>query len=190
MKKILTYLAVGLGLLLSAGLALAQDAAPKVDSGDTAWMLTSTLLVILMTIPGLALFYGGLARSKNALSVLMQVFVVFSLISILWAIYGYTLAFGGGGAEAIQVYLETRLKPLLLGEDPRMVGKLWDRMFRADRGIRRVGLAGYAVAALDIVPKRVTEATMVANLPPEGALMAVKKARKRASAGTKKKAAR
>ncbi len=71
--------------------------APKVDSGDTAWMLTSTLLVILMTIPGLALFYGGLARSKNMLSVLMQVFVVFSLISILWAIYGYSLAFAGEG---------------------------------------------------------------------------------------------
>ncbi len=71
--------------------------APKVDSGDTAWMLTSTLLVILMTIPGLALFYGGLARSKNMLSVLMQVFVIFSLISILWAIYGYSLAFSGEG---------------------------------------------------------------------------------------------
>ena len=71
--------------------------APKVDSGDTAWMLTSTLLVILMTIPGLALFYGGLGRSKNMLSVLMQVFVVFSLISLLWAIYGYSLVFSGEG---------------------------------------------------------------------------------------------
>ncbi len=75
----------------------AEAAAPKVDSGDTAWMLTSTLLVILMTIPGLALFYGGLGRSKNMLSVLMQVFVIFSLISILWAIYGYSLAFAGEG---------------------------------------------------------------------------------------------
>src|SRR4029453_10419638 len=64
--------------------------------------------------------------------------------------FGYTLAFGGGGAEAIQVYLETRLKPLLIGEDPRLVARLWEKMFRADRGIRRVGLAGYAVAALDI----------------------------------------
>src|SRR5262249_18922084 len=64
--------------------------------------------------------------------------------------FGYTLAFGGGGAEAIQVYLETRLKPLLIGEDPRMVGKLWEKMFRADRGIRRVGLAAYGVAALDM----------------------------------------
>ena len=70
---------------------------PKIDSGDTAWMLTSTLLVILMTIPGLALFYGGLGRSKNMLSVLVQVFVIFSLISLLWAIYGYSLAFSGEG---------------------------------------------------------------------------------------------
>jgi Amt family ammonium transporter len=71
--------------------------APKLDSGDTAWMLTSTTLVILMTIPGLALFYGGLARSKNMLSVLMQVFVIFALICILWALYGYSLAFSGDG---------------------------------------------------------------------------------------------
>ena len=63
---------------------------------------------------------------------------------------GYTLAFGGGGAEAIQVYLETRLVPLLLGEDPRMVGRLWERMYRADRGIKRQGIAAYALAALDI----------------------------------------
>ena len=100
-------------LLLAGGAALAQAAAPEVaaaasaaaaaapvphiDSGDTAWMLTSTLLVILMIVPGLALFYGGLARSKNMLSVLVQVFVVFSLISILWAVYGYSLAFSGDG---------------------------------------------------------------------------------------------
>jgi len=75
----------------------AAEEAPKLDSGDTAWMLTSTLLVILMIIPGLALFYGGLARSKNMLSVLMQVMVIFSLISLLWAIYGFSLSFGGEG---------------------------------------------------------------------------------------------
>ena len=77
--------------------AEAPAPAPKLDSGDTAWMLTSTLLVILMTIPGLALFYGGLARSKNMLSVLVQVFVVFALISVLWALYGYSLTFSGEG---------------------------------------------------------------------------------------------
>ena len=71
--------------------------APTVDKGDTAWMMISTVLVIMMVIPGLALFYGGLVRSKNMLSVLMQVVVVFSLISVLWAVYGYTVAFGGEG---------------------------------------------------------------------------------------------
>ena len=66
------------------------------DKGDTAWMLTSTVLVILMTIPGLALFYGGMVRSKNVLSLLMQVFMTFCLIALLWAIYGYSLAFTDG----------------------------------------------------------------------------------------------
>jgi len=75
-----------------------QAKAPVPDKGDTAWMTVATLLVILMTIPGLALFYGGLVRTKNMLSVLMQVFVVFSMITVLWAIYGYSLAFGGGGS--------------------------------------------------------------------------------------------
>jgi Amt family ammonium transporter len=70
---------------------------PTPDKGDTSWMMTSTVLVILMTIPGLALFYGGLVRGKNVLSVLMQVFAVFSLMAVLWAIYGYSIAFTEGG---------------------------------------------------------------------------------------------
>ncbi|MCX7742309.1 MAG: ammonium transporter [Tepidimonas sp.] len=80
--------------------APAAEAKPAVtvDKGDVAWMMTATLLVILMVLPGLALFYGGLVRSKNMLSVLMQVLMVFSLITVLWAIYGYSLAFGGEGA--------------------------------------------------------------------------------------------
>ena len=68
-------------------LALAGDT-PVPDKGDTAWMMTSTMLVILMTIPGLALFYGGMVRSKNVLSVLMQVFVAFSLCIVLWVVLG------------------------------------------------------------------------------------------------------
>ena len=67
-----------------------------VDKGDVSWMMVATLLVVMMTVPGVALFYGGLVRSKNMLSVLMQVLVVFSLISVLWAVYGYSLAFGSG----------------------------------------------------------------------------------------------
>ena len=82
----------------SAPAEAAPVAAPVPNKGDTAWMTVATVLVILMTIPGLAMFYGGLVRAKNMLSVLMQVFVIFSLISVLWALYGYTLAFGGGGA--------------------------------------------------------------------------------------------
>ncbi len=72
-------------------------AADKLDSGDTAWILTSTCLVLFMTIPGLALFYGGLVRSKNILSVLMQCFAIACLITVLWIMYGYSLAFSGGG---------------------------------------------------------------------------------------------
>ncbi|MEC4750207.1 ammonium transporter [Methylomicrobium sp. Wu6] len=72
-------------------------AQPTTDKGDTAWMMVSTVLVVMMVVPGLGLFYGGLVRSKNMLSVLMQVMVVFSLICVLWGIYGYSLAFGGEG---------------------------------------------------------------------------------------------
>jgi ammonium transporter, Amt family len=72
--------------------------APEPNKGDTAWMMTATMLVILMTIPGLALFYGGLVRAKNMLSVLMQVMVIFSLVIVLWTIYGYSLAFTEGNS--------------------------------------------------------------------------------------------
>lgn len=82
----------------AAAEAAPAAAAPVPNKGDTAWMMVSTILVILMTVPGLALFYGGLVRSKNMLSVLMQVMVTFSLIVVLWFIYGYSLAFTEGGA--------------------------------------------------------------------------------------------
>lgn len=68
------------------------------DTGDTAWILTSTALVLFMTLPGLALFYGGLVRAKNVLSVLMQCFVIACVVSVLWVIYGYSIAFGDGGS--------------------------------------------------------------------------------------------
>ena len=85
-------------LLVALGptLVWAADAPPVPNKGDTAWMLTSTALVLLMSVPALALFYGGLVRSKNMLSVLMQVFVGFSLITVLWCVYGYSLAFTAG----------------------------------------------------------------------------------------------
>ncbi|MFJ5186516.1 ammonium transporter [Pseudomonas fulva] len=92
----------GLGALLSfvmPGLALAEEAAPALNSGDTAWMLTATALVLFMTIPGLALFYGGMVRSKNVLSVMMQCFAITGLMSILWVVYGYSMAFDTTGME-------------------------------------------------------------------------------------------
>ncbi len=86
-------------LLGSSALSFADEVvAPVANKGDTAWVLISTILVILMIIPGLALFYGGMVRAKNMLSILMQVFVIFSMTAILWAIYGYSVAFTEGNA--------------------------------------------------------------------------------------------
>jgi len=82
----------------AAAAAEPAAATPVPNKGDVAWMTVATILVAMMSIPGLALFYGGLVRSKNMLSVLMQVFMVFSLIMVLWAIYGYSLAFTQGGS--------------------------------------------------------------------------------------------
>ena len=82
----------------TAPAAATAAATPVPNKGDTAWMIVATVLVILMTIPGLALFYGGLVRTKNMLSVLMQVFVTFCLISVLWVFYGYSIAFTEGNA--------------------------------------------------------------------------------------------
>ena len=93
----------GLFAALAMFASSAHAAAPgidktSIDKGDTAWMIVATLLVVLMIVPGLALFYGGLVRSKNILSVLMQVLVVAALALVLWVAYGYSLAFNGGGA--------------------------------------------------------------------------------------------
>jgi Amt family ammonium transporter len=90
----------GLAVLLCAGAARAQDATPTADSGDTAWILTSTALVLFMTIPGLSLFYGGLVRTRNVLSVLMQCFVLTCLVTLLWLVYGYSIAFDTTGMQA------------------------------------------------------------------------------------------
>ena len=88
-------------ILVMAGNAWAQtpaaDAAPQPNKGDTAWMLISSALVLMMSVPGLALFYGGLVRTKNMLSVLSQVFMIVSLVGVVWVVYGYSLAFGDGG---------------------------------------------------------------------------------------------
>jgi len=98
----LTGAAVATGLSLFAALpAWAQDAPPKIDSGDTAWMMTSTVLVLAMILPGLALFYGGLTRSKNMLSTMTQIGAVAALAMLVWVTWGYTMAFGDGGSAFV-----------------------------------------------------------------------------------------
>jgi Amt family ammonium transporter len=87
-----------LALVVDPAAAFAQEETPTLDTGDTAWMLTSTALVLLMTIPGLAMFYGGMVRKKNVLAMVMQVFSVCCLMTVLWMVAGYSLAFGEGGA--------------------------------------------------------------------------------------------
>jgi Amt family ammonium transporter len=90
--------AVGAVSFLPGLVHAADPASPRIDSGNTAWLIAATALVLFMTLPGLALFYGGLVRGKNVLSVLVQCFVITCLVSILWLVAGYGLAFGDGGA--------------------------------------------------------------------------------------------
>jgi Amt family ammonium transporter len=97
-------------------------ATPVPNKGDTAWMLVSTVLVTLMVIPGLALFYGGLVRQKNMLSVLMQVFVIFSLMAVLWALYGYSVAFTGGNP-----FFGGLGKAFLAGVTPESIGATFSK---------------------------------------------------------------
>ena len=96
--RVLPSLACASVLLMAAGRVVAEEAAPAVDSGDTAWVLTASALVLMMTLPGLALFYGGLVRTKNILNVLMQCFLSAGIVGVLWILVGYSLAFGTGGA--------------------------------------------------------------------------------------------
>ena len=84
---------LNLCLILLATVSSPAIFASEINSGDTAWILTSTALVLLMTLPGLALFYGGLVRTKNVLSVLMQCFAIACIVSVLWVLYGYSLSF-------------------------------------------------------------------------------------------------
>ena len=105
--------AVAPALVAPAPAVATTAPAPTPNKGDTAWMFVATIMVMLMTIPGLALFYGGLVRTKNMLSVLMQVFMVFALIIVLWCLYGYSLAFTPGG-------------PFIGGFDRAMLSGIYD----------------------------------------------------------------
>jgi Amt family ammonium transporter len=96
MNRILAGPLAGLALLAAAP-AWAQEAR-RIDTGDTAWMLTAAVLVLLMTVPGLAFFYGGMVRKKNILAVMAQSFVLCALMTVLWIVVGYSLVFGDGNA--------------------------------------------------------------------------------------------
>jgi Amt family ammonium transporter len=124
MKYVKTLLTAAPLIALAALPAFGQDPAPAAevaaappvpDKGDTTWMMISTVLVLLMTIPGLALFYGGLVRTKNALSVLMQVFTITAVVMIVWVLYGYSLAFTDGGS--LNPYVGGLSKAFLAGVD-------------------------------------------------------------------------
>ncbi|HAZ41068.1 MAG TPA: ammonia channel protein [Methylococcaceae bacterium] len=104
------------------GLVYAETVAPVPDKGDTAWLIVATILVTLMVLPGLALFYGGMVRSKNMLSILMQVFVIFSLMALLWALFGYSVAFTEGNA-----FFGGLSKAFLIGVKPESVAATFSK---------------------------------------------------------------
>jgi ammonium transporter, Amt family len=97
MRASILRVPAALGFLLCPLFAAAQDATPVADTGDTAWLISATALVLFMTLPGLALFYAGLVRTKNVLSILIQCFAITCVVSLLWLAVGYTLTFGDGG---------------------------------------------------------------------------------------------
>ena len=123
MNILLRRAAWALPMLLCAVPAFADDAPPKLDSGDTAWMLSSTALVLLMTVPGLALFYAGMVRKKNVLATMMQSFIITCLVTVVWMVAGYSIAFtAGSGATA--PYFGDFSRLLLNG-----MGEHWDTAF-------------------------------------------------------------
>ena len=104
--------------LAMAGPVMAAEAAPVADKGDTAWMLVSTLLVLLMILPGLQLFYGGLTRSKNMLSTMTQIGAATCLAMLLWVVFGYSLAFGPDNAGVLKPYIASLDRLFLSGITP------------------------------------------------------------------------
>jgi Amt family ammonium transporter len=146
---------VGIAALALAGPAWAQEEAPKVaDSGDTAWLLAASGLVLMMTLPGLALFYGGLVRSKNVLNVFMQCFITAGVVGVLWILVGYSLAFSGSEtASFVGNFDKAMLKGVTLdsviatfGTPPRYIPEYIFVMFQAMFAIITPGLILGAVA--------------------------------------------
>ena len=118
LRRLAAFAAAATLVALTAAAALAQapTPAPTPNKGDTAWMMTASVLVLLMTIPGLALFYGGMVRTKNMLSMLMQVFTCVCLVAIIWVVYGYSLAFTEG--TSFNMFVGGLSKAFLAGVTP------------------------------------------------------------------------
>ncbi len=142
--------------MLAPTLALAQDTAaatPALNSGDTAWMLTSTALVLFMTIPGLALFYAGMVRAKNVLSVMMQCFAITALVTVLWTLYGYSLAFDATGMQAgivnLNSFIGTLSKAFLSGIT---VESLWQPVTTVANAIPETVFMTYQMTFAIITP--------------------------------------
>ncbi|CAH2600880.1 ammonia/ammonium transporter [Rhodovastum atsumiense] len=123
LQRALPALLPVLGVLLTAAPAWAEET-PKIDSGDTAWMLTSTALVLLMTIPGLALFYAGMVRKKNVLATMMQSFAITCLVTVVWMVAGFSIAFTNGNA-----FFGDFSRFMLSG-----IGEAWDKPFTLGAG--------------------------------------------------------
>ncbi|TRW99274.1 ammonium transporter [Paracoccus sp. M683] len=148
-----------IGAALGALPALAQDAVPVPDKGDTTWVMVSAILVMLMTLPGLALFYGGLVRSKNVLSVLMQVLATFCVMVLLWVVYGYSLAFTGAGsaedAGFLTPYIGNLSKAFLAGVNSGSIAET----FSAGVFIPEYSFVIFQMAFAGIAPALIVGAT-------------------------------
>ena len=133
MMKIFTRMLALISVMLSSAMAWADTAAPPtINSGDTAWILVSTVLVLLMTIPGLALFYGGMVRKKNVLATMAHSFSAAAVVSVVWVIVGYTLAFGNGGAwlgDMSKFLLDGITKDTLSGTIPEILFVIFQMTF-------------------------------------------------------------
>jgi len=145
---------LGLSLSLAPTLGLTQEAvAPVLNSGDTAWLLTSTALVLFMTIPGLSLFYAGMVRAKNVLSIMMQCFAITALVTVLWVLYGYSLAFDTTGMVAGTVNLNSFIgsleKAFLRGVTPE---SLWQPVATVANAIPETVFMTYQMTFAIITP--------------------------------------
>ncbi|MEO8019078.1 MAG: ammonium transporter [Pseudomonadota bacterium] len=135
MRALSIRVPAALGLLLCPLFSLAQDTAPAADTGDTAWLITATALVLFMTIPGLALFYAGLVRSKNVLSILIQCFAITCVVSLVWLTAGYSLTFGDGGStqgfigNLDKVFLQGVTRASISGTVPETVFVMFQMTF-------------------------------------------------------------